>query len=65
MADIFNEIDEELRQEKLKKFWDRWGVAILAAAVAVVLAVAGWRVWDHYRQKAAEAQGDAFLAATR
>jgi len=65
MADIFNEIDEELRQEKLKKFWDRWGVAILAAAVAIVFAVAGWRVWDHYRQKAAEAQGDAFLAATR
>lgn len=64
MADIFNEIDEELRQEKLKKFWDRWGVLILAGAVAVVVAVAGWRVWDHYRLKAAEAQGDAYVAAS-
>ncbi|MCE1237126.1 MAG: tetratricopeptide repeat protein [Hyphomicrobiales bacterium] len=64
MADIFNEIDEELRQEKLKKLWDRWGVAILGVAVAIVLAVAGWRLWDHYRQKAAEAQGAAYVAAT-
>ena len=64
MADIFNEIDEELRQEKLKKLWDRWGVLILAGCVAVVVGVAGWRVWDHYRLKAAEAQGDAYVAAS-
>jgi hypothetical protein len=64
MADIFNEIDEELRQEKLKKFWDRWGVLLLVGAVALVVAVAGWRVWDHYRLKAAEAQGDAYVAAS-
>lgn len=65
MADIFNEIDEELRQEKLQKLWDRYGVLLLAAAVAVVLAVAGWRAYDHWRLKQAEAQGDAFVAAAR
>lgn len=64
MADIFNEIDEELRQEKLKKLWDRWGVLVLVAAVAVVVAVAGWRVWDHMAAQRAAAEGDAFVAAT-
>lgn len=64
MADIFNEIDEELRQEKLKKLWDRWGVLVLVAAVAVVVAVAGWRVWDHMRLQRAAAEGDAYVAAT-
>ena len=65
MADIFNEIDEELRQEKLGKLWDRWGVVVLAAAVAVVLAVAGWRFWEHRRMLEARAEGDAFVAAAR
>jgi hypothetical protein len=64
MADIFNEIDEELRQEKLKKLWDRWGVLVLAAAVALVVAVAGWRVWDHMRQQRAAQEGDAYVAAS-
>ncbi len=65
MADIFNEIDEELRQEKMKKLWDRWGVFILVVAVAIVLAVAGWRFFEHERMKQAEAFGDAFVAASR
>lgn len=64
MADIFNEIDEDLRQEKLRKLWDRWGILVLVAAVAVVVAVAGWRVWDHMRQQRAQTEGDAFYAAT-
>ena len=63
MADIFNEIDEELRQEKLKKLWDRWGVLILVAAVAVVVAVAGWRLWQNHRATLAEGFGDRFVAA--
>ena len=64
MADIFNEIDEELRQEKIHKLWDRYGVLVLVLAVAVVAAVAGWRFYDHWRVQQSEAQGAAFAAAT-
>ena len=59
MADIFNEIDEELRQEKIHKLWDRYGVLVLVAAVVVVVAVAGWRGWDHWRGEQAKLQGNA------
>lgn len=65
MADIFNEIDEELRQEKLKKLWDRYGVLLLVVAVLIVAAVGGWRAYDHWRGLQAQAQGDAFAAAGR
>jgi hypothetical protein len=63
MADIFNEIDEELRQERLRKAWDRWGVLILAAAALVVIGVAAWRGWDHWQTVRARAEGDAFAVA--
>ncbi len=65
MADIFNEIDEELRNEQIRKFWDRYGVLVLVAAVAIVVGVAGWRGWDYWRATQARAQGDAFVAASR
>lgn len=65
MADIFNEIDEELRQEKLRRLWDRHGVLLLVLAVAIVAAVAGWRYYDHWRGVQSRALGDAYVAAGR
>ena len=63
MSDIFHEVDEEVRREKLKKLWERWGNYALAAAVLVVLAVAGWRLWDWWETKKAQQAGAAFESA--
>jgi hypothetical protein len=63
MADIFNEIDEDLRRERAKKLWEKYGNVIIAAAVAVVIAVAGWRAYQYYAQQAAEAAGARFQDA--
>ncbi|HLN09054.1 MAG TPA: tetratricopeptide repeat protein [Xanthobacteraceae bacterium] len=63
MADIFQEVDEEIRRERLKELWDRYGNLIVVGALVIVLGVAGWRGyqwWDH--KKSAEA-GAAFEAA--
>ncbi len=65
MADIFNEIDEELRNEQIRKLWDRYGVLVLVMALAIVVAVAGWRGYEYWRLTQSRAQGDAFAAATR
>jgi hypothetical protein len=46
MSDIFNEVDEELRRERLKTAWSRsapWGIA------AAVLAIAGAIGWSLYQ----------------
>jgi len=63
MADIFNEIDEDLRRERAKKIWEKYGNLVIAAAVVVVLIVAGWRGYDYYQQQQAEAAGDRFQEA--
>jgi hypothetical protein len=63
VADIFHEVDEEVRREQLKKLWERHGHYIVALAVLLVLAVAGWRAYEYWQaQKAAEA-GAAFEQA--
>jgi hypothetical protein len=63
VSDIFQEVDEEVRREKLKAIWDRYGNLIVALALVVVLAVAGWRGYEYWdNQKAAES-GTAFEAA--
>jgi hypothetical protein len=63
LADIFHEVDEEVRRERLRKLWERYSALILFAAVALVAAVAGWRGYEYYQaQRAAEA-GAQFEAA--
>lgn len=34
MADIFDEIDEELKQDRAKQVWARYGKYVIAAAAA-------------------------------
>ena len=60
---FFREVDQELRQDKAKALWDRYGTAIIAAAVAIVLATAAFVGWDYWSQSRADASGDAYLQA--
>lgn len=63
MADIFHEVDEEVRREQLKKLWEKYSILLVGAAVLIVLGIAGWRGYEWYiGQKAAEA-GAQFEAA--
>jgi hypothetical protein len=63
VSDIFNEVDEEVRREQLKKLWERYSGLIVAGAVLIVVLVAGWRGYEWWQgQKAAEA-GAAFQSA--
>jgi hypothetical protein len=56
VSDIFNEVDEEVRREQLKKLWERYGNLIVAAAFLVVAGVAAWRGYEYWQaRKAAEA----------
>jgi hypothetical protein len=56
VSELFDEVDEEVRREQLKKLWDRYSIYIVAAAILVVAAVGGWRGYEYLEaQKAAEA----------
>ncbi len=57
MADIFREIDEEVRRDKAAEFWRKYGVFITGLAVLAVLAAAGWQFWLHREQQASQLVG--------
>ena len=63
MADIFQEVDEEVRREQLKKLWQRYGNYIIAGCVVVVAAVGAWRGYDWWQTKKAAEAGAAFEQA--
>jgi hypothetical protein len=63
VADIFSEVDEEVRRERLKQFWDRYGLYIIVLAVLLVAGVASWRGWQWYEAKQAAEAGAAFEQA--
>ncbi len=63
MSDIFNEVDEEVRREQLKKLWDRYGTLIVAALILFVIAIAGWRGYEWWAARKAAETGTAFEAA--
>jgi hypothetical protein len=61
----FQEVDEAVRKDELKEWWDRYGTFVVAGAVAIVVAVAamvGWRQYDAGQRAAASAAYSAALA---
>ena len=48
MADIFDEIDEELKRDRTQELWTKYGKYVIAAAATVVLGVGasqGFQAW--------------------
>ena len=63
VADIFQEVDEEVRRERLKKLWDRYGYLIIALCVLIVAGVGGWRGYEYWQAKKAGESGVAYEQA--
>ena len=65
VSDIFNEVDEEVRREQLKKLWERYGNLIIGLAILVVAAVAGWRGYEYWQSRKAAEAGASYEAALK
>ncbi len=63
MADIFQEVDEEVRRERLKKLWQHYGNYIIAGCLLVIVAVGAWRGYEWWQTKRAAEAGAAFEQA--
>jgi hypothetical protein len=60
VADIFQEVDEEVRRERLQKLWERYGNLIIAGCILIIVGVGGWRGYEWWQNKKASESGVAF-----
>ena len=60
MSELFNEVDEEVRRDQLKKLWDQYSIYIIALALLIIAGVGGWRGYQYLEAKKAAEAGAAF-----
>jgi hypothetical protein len=63
VTELFDEVDEEVRREQLKKLWDRYSLYIVALAFLIIAGVGGWRGYQYLEAKKSAEAGDAFNKA--
>jgi hypothetical protein len=63
VADIFSEVDEDVRKEKSLELWKKYGKYVIGAAVLVVVGTASYVGWQNYTTSQSASQGAAFEAA--
>ena len=64
MTDIFQEVEEDYRQEQYRAMAKRYGPYAIAAAVVLVLIVGGYQAYKSYRASVIEREAEAFVQAS-
>lgn len=63
MSDIFREVEEDVRRERLEKWWKANGDYVIAAVSVLIIAVAAYIFWTRYEEGQRAKAGTAFVAA--
>ena len=65
MSDIFREVEEDVRRDRLEKFWKTYGAWVIVLALLVLVAIGAYEFWQ--RQQAAQhlRDSDIYAAAQR
>ncbi len=61
---LIREVDEELRRDRMRNIWRQFGPLVIAAAVLVVVGVAGYEGWTWWQKTQSDKSSDQFYAAS-
>jgi hypothetical protein len=64
VSDIFREVDEEVRRERLEQLWKQYGNYIIAALILVLACIGAWRGYIYWQERKAAEAGAAYEAAS-
>jgi len=60
VSELFDEVDEDVRRDQLKKLWDQYSIYIIAGALLIIASVGGWRGYQYLEAKKAAEAGALF-----
>src|SRR5262245_12778519 len=63
LSDIFREVEEEVRRERFEQLWKRYGDYVIAGVALIVIAVAGYELWQRYQENQKLKASETFIAA--
>src|SRR6185503_18745625 len=63
LSDIFREVEEEVRRERFEQIWKQYGDYIIAGIALIVIAVAGFELWQRYEANQKLKASETFIAA--
>ena len=65
MADIFQEVNEEVRKDRALEYWNKYGGYVIGACIALVVATGAKVAWTDYQQNQRVEESRQFMAAVR
>ena len=60
---FYREVDEELRRDELKSYWDRYGRLAILAGLLLIAAIAGFFWWQNKKDMEAAKRGADLISA--
>jgi hypothetical protein len=60
---FYREVDEELRRDRARTLWERYGKLAIAGVVLLLAAIAGAIYWNNHKQEQAGKQGETLIGA--
>ena len=65
MGDIFKEIDEEIRKDRLEDLWKRYGRFAVGLVISALVGVGSWKGWEAYSSAQMLSSSKEYEAAIR
>lgn len=60
---FYREVDEELRREQMRSWWDRYGKLAILGVVLLLAAIGGYIWWQNQQEQKAGEQGEMLISA--
>ena len=63
MADIFDEVSEELKQDQLLKIWKKFSKFIISFLVIIIISIFSYQLYLNWIEKKLDASSEQFFSA--
>lgn len=60
---FYREVDEELRRDQMRSWWDRYGKLAIVGVVLLLAAIGGYIWWQNQQEQKAGERGETLIAA--